>query len=438
MAKIVFCLVLAPLAFLLLGDGIGYWRNYRAYGHPMGPEMVRKMSFEKCGAHVILTEGSKNLLRYGFDFASLDGLNHVPGVSKTEVAIKRTMLDLLRKWGIDLESGFMHVPFSPTKPTSDEDFSWWGMMGIFLTPMGIGLAFWRNKKNRRFVVVFLLAGVLFILAQAYIGPYKPWRGRYFIFPALLWAPFFSEVFFVEKAKILLKGFGISVTMLGCLSALLCVVFRDSRPIGQGLGTGRLEQLTARSENREFRTPFIRFEQLVPPNATVLLCLFPDTYEYLYFGEKRTRTILPIRTWKSRATEFDPPDYLVYHYMGNPLLHLCPPDGNDVDLGGNTYLRKLDHQGDVENLLCSKEQTVDLQTYINTLQMRFHKIPAGCFLMGGKPDEMGRADNGTPHEVCISRSFYMQTSEVTQLQWQALMGENPALNRTSWVFLQKAP
>ena len=82
---------------------------------------------------------------------------------------------------------------------------------------------------------------------------------------------------------------------------------------------------------------------------------------------------------------------------------------------------------MENLLCSKEQTVDLQTYINTLQMRFHEIPAGCFLMGGKPDEMGSADNGTPHEVCISRSFYMQTSEVTQRQWQALMGENPALS-----------
>jgi len=167
---------------------------------------------------------------------------------------------------------------------------------------------------------------------------------------------------------------------------------------------------------------------VPPNATVLLCLFPDTYEYLYFGEKRTRTILPIRTWKSRAVEFDPPDYLVYHYMGNPSLHLCPPRSNDVDLGENTYLRKLDHWEDVENLRCSKKQNADLKTFINTLQMRFYEIPAGCFMMGGKPDEMGRADNEMPHEVCISKPFYMQTSEVTQRQWQVLMGENPALNK----------
>ena len=30
-----------------------------------------------------------------------------------------------------------------------------------------------------------------------------------------------------------------------------------------------------------------------------------------------------------------------------------------------------------------------------------------------------------HEVIISRSFYMQTHEVTQGDWEALMGNNPS-------------
>jgi formylglycine-generating enzyme required for sulfatase activity len=61
---------------------------------------------------------------------------------------------------------------------------------------------------------------------------------------------------------------------------------------------------------------------------------------------------------------------------------------------------------------------------NTLGMTLNKIPAGTFMMGSPEDESGRRANEHQHKVTISKSFYMQTTEVTQGQWQALMGTEP--------------
>jgi formylglycine-generating enzyme required for sulfatase activity len=57
-------------------------------------------------------------------------------------------------------------------------------------------------------------------------------------------------------------------------------------------------------------------------------------------------------------------------------------------------------------------------------MDFVTIPAGTFLMGFPAKERGRLSNETQHTVTLS-SFAMMTTEVTQAQWQALMGSNPS-------------
>ncbi len=54
------------------------------------------------------------------------------------------------------------------------------------------------------------------------------------------------------------------------------------------------------------------------------------------------------------------------------------------------------------------------------------IPPGTFLMGSPGDEKGRDDDeGPPHEVEISRGFWLGETAVTQAQWLALMPENPS-------------
>lgn len=60
-----------------------------------------------------------------------------------------------------------------------------------------------------------------------------------------------------------------------------------------------------------------------------------------------------------------------------------------------------------------------QTTLNSI--KFSYIQPGTFLMGSRQG----ADNEKPvHEVRIPQGFYMQTTEVTQAQWQLVMGTRP--------------
>ncbi len=59
---------------------------------------------------------------------------------------------------------------------------------------------------------------------------------------------------------------------------------------------------------------------------------------------------------------------------------------------------------------------------NSLGMEFAPIKPGVFMMGS---EKGASDEEPIHKVTITKSFYMQTTEVTQGQWRAVMGSNPS-------------
>ena len=62
----------------------------------------------------------------------------------------------------------------------------------------------------------------------------------------------------------------------------------------------------------------------------------------------------------------------------------------------------------------------------SIGMKFVPIPAGTFMMGSPANEPGRFDNeGLQHPVTLRRSYSMQTTEVTQGQWKAIMGHNPS-------------
>jgi hypothetical protein len=62
---------------------------------------------------------------------------------------------------------------------------------------------------------------------------------------------------------------------------------------------------------------------------------------------------------------------------------------------------------------------------NSLGMAFINIDPGTFSMGSPEHEPGRNEDETPHDVRLTQAFYLQTTPVTQGQWRALMGSNPA-------------
>jgi formylglycine-generating enzyme required for sulfatase activity len=63
----------------------------------------------------------------------------------------------------------------------------------------------------------------------------------------------------------------------------------------------------------------------------------------------------------------------------------------------------------------------LETLVNSLGMEFVRIPAGDFTMGSPVDEPHRSKWEQAHPVVIDKPFYLQISEVTLGQWQAMMG-----------------
>jgi len=56
---------------------------------------------------------------------------------------------------------------------------------------------------------------------------------------------------------------------------------------------------------------------------------------------------------------------------------------------------------------------------------FVVIAPGSFLMGSPANEEGRLWDETQHRVTLTRGFFLQTTPVTQAQWQSLMGNNPS-------------
>jgi formylglycine-generating enzyme required for sulfatase activity len=60
-------------------------------------------------------------------------------------------------------------------------------------------------------------------------------------------------------------------------------------------------------------------------------------------------------------------------------------------------------------------------------LEFVYVPAGKFAMGS---EQGKADNQPVHQVTIREGFYLSKYEITQAQWQALMGNNPSTFKSS--------
>ena len=71
--------------------------------------------------------------------------------------------------------------------------------------------------------------------------------------------------------------------------------------------------------------------------------------------------------------------------------------------------------------------VESETYLlpGGAEMEFVWIEPGAFEMGSPASEGGFGNERPVHEVEISQGFYLGTHEVTQGQWEAVMGSNPS-------------
>lgn len=101
--------------------------------------------------------------------------------------------------------------------------------------------------------------------------------------------------------------------------------------------------------------------------------------------------------------------------------------NDLSPGDHTItLSVTDNEGSIDT---ATTQITISTIFNNSVDMQLNTIPAGSFTMGSPEDELGRSTlyDETQHTVTLTQSFYIQTTEVTQGQWTAVMGEgtNPS-------------
>jgi formylglycine-generating enzyme required for sulfatase activity len=69
-----------------------------------------------------------------------------------------------------------------------------------------------------------------------------------------------------------------------------------------------------------------------------------------------------------------------------------------------------------------EETVEVAAGV---KMTFVLIPPGKFRMGSPPEQRERSDDERLHEVTLTEPFYLGKTEVTQAQYEALIGNNPS-------------
>ena len=65
----------------------------------------------------------------------------------------------------------------------------------------------------------------------------------------------------------------------------------------------------------------------------------------------------------------------------------------------------------------------------TTKLVMRRIPAGTFTMGSPSGELSRSDDERQHRVTLTKDFYIGVFEVTQRQWELVMGTDPAISVT---------
>jgi|GEM_PF-1077540 len=93
--------------------------------------------------------------------------------------------------------------------------------------------------------------------------------------------------------------------------------------------------------------------------------------------------------------------------------------NTVVAAQEAWARFLDQKSHLDSVSITKDGEVKLEMVL---------IPAGKFIMGSPEEEKDRADDEDQHEVTITKPFYMGKYEVTQEQWESVMGSNPSSDK----------
>ena len=85
----------------------------------------------------------------------------------------------------------------------------------------------------------------------------------------------------------------------------------------------------------------------------------------------------------------------------------------------------------EKIIDKQNEQVKTQEFelVSGVSIRMIWVEPGTFTMGSPDDEIGRtSQRETQHKVKITKGYWLAETELTQENWESVMGSNPSLNR----------
>lgn len=332
----------------------GYLKNIEVFGHPIGPPTALKhQSVERAGSlRNLLEQGSRNVVRYGYDHVNLDGIRNLEVGTDINHTMRKPLVMLEDKlhMRLDEETDFSIQPFAfDRKFVFYNANPYWGVFGfaliiplLLLTLLGIV----RSTPH----VYLGLALALHFAALSYSAPYDPFKGRYFIETGLFGVLFLALLFLNPRTSVatpgraIWKGYVGLITVLGCVSAILCIYLNiralpfgwtapDGKAYPSAFASDRIRQMAV--GRPDLYVPYKRFDELVPDTATVALGTINDDYEYPLYGPKLSRRLIAINPFEQGLKPIPAEaDYLFFDKS------VIKPQPGDIRLGTDTTIRAM--------------------------------------------------------------------------------------------------
>ena len=355
--KLGFAIAFAVCIYML---PTGYIRNIQVFGHPIGPPTALKhQSIERFGTVKNgIKQGSRNVVRYSYDFFNLDGLRNAQWGYDLNTVIRKPIVILEDKLNmrLDEETEYAIVPFSFQRRFDFYNANpYWGVFGFALILPLILLVFFRVIWSR--VHWFLaLAFILHFIAISFSAVYDPFKGRYFIETGLFGVLFLLLLFSHHRLSIIKprrqvwKGYVAMIVVLACVSALMSVYLNiRCLPIAAyGHESAlKMDRIDFQTFARPDITPaYKRFDSIVPQDATVALATINDDFEYPLYGEDLSRKLISINPFEEglRPVPKDA-DYLLYAKSVINDTSRIKALSSDLRLGTDTTMTNLIVKGE---------------------------------------------------------------------------------------------
>ncbi len=356
--KLAFAVLLSICIYAL---PTGYVRNMQVFGHPIGPPTaLAHQSVERAGTLSNLFEqGSRNLVRYCYDFANLDGLRNAQWGFDLNTRMRKPLVlleDKLRM-RLDEETDFSIQPFVFQRRFEFYNANpYWGVFGFALILPLVLLVFLRVIRSRPHFYLSV-AIILHFVTLSYSAAYDPFKGRYFIETGVFGVLFLLLLFSHHRLTILKprrwawKGYIGLITVLACISALMAVFLNirclpfDAYGYTSAFKADRMKFMTfARPDTYP---AYARFDSIVPADAVVALGTINDDFEYPLYGAHLTRKLISINPFEQGVQPI--PKEADYLFFAKSVI---APQPGDIRLGSDTtradmivkgedyYLRKL--------------------------------------------------------------------------------------------------